>query len=210
MTSFHYPAPIALIFMMNETHSSHLDTLFRFCAQSLRYPESGWFTNQYLESVDLLLEALGANQEREAIRFEFSRANDPLEQLQIEYTRLFINGVPHVVAPPYGSVYLDRSLQGPHTEKTRNFYRQYGYDLAEPGELPDHIVHQLEFLALLTARGEESARVDFLKTIFFPWFSIFATRVRQESNHPFYSVIVQLIDYLTKEDDEDGIQRNEA
>lgn len=196
--------------MMNETHDSHISTLFRFCAQSLRYPEPSWFTNQYMESVDLLLEALGASKEREDIRFEFSRADDPLEQLQIEYTRLFINGVPHVVAPPYGSVYLDRSLQGPHTEKTRNFYRQYGYDLAEPGELPDHIVHQLEFMALLTAKGEENARKDFLKTIFFPWFPKFATRVRQESNHPFYSVIVQLIDYLTKEDDENGIQRNEA
>lgn len=195
---------------MTEPHSGALQTLFRFCAQSLRYPNQDWMTEDYLNSLYLLLESLGATQEAENIRFSISSSDAPLEQLQIEYTRLFINGVPHVVAPPYGSVYQDKSLQGPHAEKTRNFYQEHGFDVVDVTEPPDHIVNQLEFMALLSSKGEEAAMNEFLQRIFLPWFPKFEARVRQEAKHPFYSVITQLIDYLTKEDEEDGIQDNEA
>ena len=133
-----------------------------------------------------------------------------METLQIEHTRLFINGVPHVIAPPYGSVYLDKSLLGLHTEKTLRFYAECGYSLKSGSDLPDHIIHQLEFLSLLAEKGDAEHESEFLQTIFLPWFDKFGARVKQESQHPFYSVIVQLIDYLTKEEDEHGIQLDEA
>ena len=195
---------------MIETPAEHIGTLFRFCAQSMHYPEADWFTNQYLDSLYLLLDALDARQEKESIEFTIATSDDPLEDLQVEYTRLFINGVPHVIAPPYGSVYIDRSLQGLHAEKTLRFYRKHGYDLKDDADLPDHLIHQLEFLAILSEKNDVAASNDFLTTIFLPWFSRFETRVRQEAKHPFYSVIAQLIDYLTKEDDEHGIQLDEA
>lgn len=195
---------------MTATPADHIGTLFRFCAQSLHYPDPEWFTNDYLNSLYLLLDTLEAEQERESIRRAIATSSDPLEDLQIEYTRLFINGVPHVVAPPYGSVYIDRALQGQHTEKTLRFYRDHGFTLKDSADLPDHIVHQLEFLALLAENNDIQTSNTFLQTIFLPWFPKFETRVRQEAKHPFYSVIMQLIDYLTKEDDEHGIQLDEA
>jgi len=195
---------------MIESQTRHIGTLFRFCAHSMRYPEPEWFDDQYMDSLYLLLDALGAHSEKQSIQFALSAAQHPLEELQIEYTRLFINAVPHVIAPPYGSVYIDRALQGQHTEKTLRFYRSHGYDLKSDADLPDHLIHQLEFLALLAERDDTEASDEFLKTIFLPWFTRFQTRVRREASHPFYSVIVQLIDYLTKEDDENGIQPDEA
>lgn len=196
--------------MTDISSSLHIATLYRFCAHSMRYPQPEWFTNQYLESLYLLLEALGAHQEREQISFAITSSADHLEALQIEYTRLFINGVPHVIAPPYGSVYIDKSLQGQHTEKTLRFYASYGFAMKKEADLPDHIVHQLEFLSLVAEKNDAATEAEFLQTIFLPWFGRFHQRVKQESRHPFYSVLVQLIDYLTKEEVEHGIQLDEA
>ena len=196
--------------VMTDHPSTPVSTLYRFCAQGLRYPEPDWFTEEYVSSLYLLLDSVGATEEAAAIRQKFNSSADTLEELQIEYTRLFINGVRHVIAPPYGSVYQDRVLQGPHTEKTRNFYKQHGFDVDKNGELPDHLVNQLEFIALLIAQNNTTAKTAFLREIFHPWFPKFMARIQQEANHPYYSVIVQLIDYLTKEDDENGIQHNEA
>lgn len=195
---------------MTDSISSQINVIYRFCAQSLQYPDRSWLTAEYEKSLFILLDTLDAQKEKDAIQKRFSTDNDPLEALQIEYTRLFINGFPHVVAPPYGSVYLDKSLLGKHTEKTMSFYKSHGYMLKEGTDLPDHIIYQLEFLSLLAENNDEAAETEFLKTIFLPWFSKFHARVRQETTHPFYSVIVQFIDYLTKEEDEHGIQLDEA
>jgi TorA maturation chaperone TorD len=176
----------------------------------MHYPEKEWLTPQFCDSLYLLLDTLDAQEEKEAIVSAMAASEDPLEDLQVEYTRLFINGVPHVIAPPYGSVYIDRTLQGLHAEKTLRFYRNHGYDVKDNRELPDHLIHQLDFLAILSEKNDIAASNDFLQTIFLPWFPRFETRVRQEAQHPFYSVIVQLIDYLTKEDDEHGIPLDEA
>jgi TorA maturation chaperone TorD len=195
---------------MTETSSAHIATLYRFCAQSMQYPDKGWLTSHYLDSLYGLLDVLQATPEKEAIQTAIGNDSDPIESLQIEYTRLFINGVPHVIAPPYGSVYLDKSLQGLHTEKTLRFYADHGYRLKDGADLPDHITYQLEFLSLLAQQNDQAAETEFLQTIFLPWFGKFYSRVKQDSRHPFYSVIVQLIDYLTKEEDEHGFQLDEA
>lgn len=200
----------ALLFIMNDMYAEHIGTLYRFCAHSLSYPTSRWFTEAYLESFYHLLDLLEADEEKQAIRLAIKASDDPIEELQVEYTRLFINGAPHVAAPPYGSVYIDRGLQGQHAEKTLLFYRKHGFELKNSAELPDHIVHQLEFLALLAEKQDLEASRDFLQSIFLPWFSLFLARVLEEARHPLYRVIVQLIDYLTKEDDEHGIQPDEA
>lgn len=185
--------------------SQHIATLYRFCAHSMQYPESEWLTDQYLESLFSLLKVLDADKEIESIKQFFRNSPDPIEELQIEHTRLFINGFPHVVAPPYGSVYLDKSLQGKHAEKTMEFYAKHGFHLKDNADLPDHLIHELEFLSLLADSDNQEAEAEFLHTLFRPWFNKFSSRVQLESNSQFYLVIVQFIDYLTKEDNEHGI-----
>lgn len=202
-TTFSYP-------MTDFSPSSHIATLYRFFAYSMQYPQPDWFTDEYLNNLYLLLDTLGAEQEKEKIISVLSASDDLIEDLQIEYTRLFINGVPHVVAPPYGSVYLDKSLQGQHAEKIVSFYADHGYTLKDGSELPDHLIHQLEFLSLLADKGDAEAETTFLETLFLPWFGRFHDKIQLESKHPFYTVLIHLIDYLTKEEDEHGIQLDEA
>ncbi len=184
--------------------------LYRLSAQSMKFPEKQWFTRDYLHCLYLLLEIMGGLEQKMELAKVFAQPVLPLDELQIEYTRLFITGCPHVVAPPYASVYLDRSLQGPYTEKILSFYRTRGFVMRSGSDLPDHLVHQLEFLARLAEAGDQKFESLFLRQLFFPWFRAFAPRVVQESRHPFYRIVVQLIDYFTKEEEEHGIQGIEA
>jgi len=160
----------------------------------MRYPAEG-VSDDLLSVVYLFLEELNWENEKEEIRNALDDSDDFLEDLQTEYTRLFINASPHVIASPYASVNTpgEGVLYGPISEKTKDFYRSRGYEV-DDRELPDHIVNELEFL----------------DSLFRPWFGVFKDKVCQESQHPFYRVTVQLIDFFTKEEVENGIQHDKA
>jgi len=178
-----------------------ISLLYRFLAQSLKFPESSWFTDDFRTMFFSMLDQLGADAECQKLKASFARSADVIEELQIEYTRLFINGVPHVVAPPYGSVYLDKSLQGLHASKTLLYYREKGCDMAEGSDLPDHIVHELEFLSHLAADGDLEGEKEFLRDYFHPWFPSFKNRLLSEAHHPYYRLVITMIDYFTKEEE---------
>ncbi len=184
--------------------------MYRFLSQCMQYPDPEWMTDDFFNVLYNLLGTLGAVEDGVAIKKEINRSADPLEDLQVEYTRLFINGVPHVAAPPYGSVYMDKSLQGAFAGDTLAFYRKKGFGMESDADLPDHLVHELEFLSLLVSEKDFSGEEEFLTKLFRPWFKKFYPKVIEEAHHPFYGVIVQLIDFFTKEEDEDGFQPNEA
>jgi TorA maturation chaperone TorD len=171
----------------------------------MQYPEPDWFGDAYLDSLQLLLVELGGEKEAVQLREFRDRSDDILEELQVEHTRLFINGVPHVASPPYGSVYVDKSLRGKYSDEVWQYYRNHGYSLVRGDDLPDGLIHQLEFLSYLVEDNKQEAEEEFLSRYFLPWFSIFADRVKKEAQLPFYSIIISLIDFFTKEEKEYGI-----
>ena len=196
--------------MQKSLPTDHIATLYRFCAQSMQYPDPEWFSDNYLTSLYGLLDALGGIKEKEFLQQEFSLSKDILEDLQVEYTRLFINGVPHVAAPPYGSVYLEKTLRGKYSDEILAYYRSLGYNLTENADLPDSLIHQLEFLSFLAEDQNRDGEEEFLARFLLPWFSIFASKVKEEAQHPFYKIIISFIDFFTKEEKEYGVQHNEA
>jgi TorA maturation chaperone TorD len=121
--------------------------------------------------------------------------------VQIEHTRLFINAIPHVAAAPYASVHYkgDGTLYGAIAEQTKKFYRSKGFTLARENDLPDHLVYELEFLALLAKEDPDGQR-EFLYSLFTPWFDIFRNKVLREAHHPYYRIVVNLIDFFTREE----------
>jgi putative dimethyl sulfoxide reductase chaperone len=174
--------------------------IYRFLAQSLKYPDVDWVNNSYWSVLTTLLTELDWLEEREELTTWRDSTSDFLEDLQVEYTRLFINAVPNVLAPPYASVYahVDGTLYGPIAEKTKDFYKEKGYTLAQD-DIPDHIVYELEFLAILVEQDQDGYDT-FLDTLFYPWFSKFEEKVIQATEHPFYRTIVKLIDFFTREE----------
>jgi TorA maturation chaperone TorD len=191
--------------MHTTASSNHVATIYRFCAQSMQYPDLDWFNEKYTDSLGLLLIELGALKEKEQLDSFYSQSKDILEDLQVEYTRLFINGVPHVAAPPYGSVYIDKTIRGKYSDEILMFYNEHGYSLNQNADLPDSLVQQLEFLSYLAEDNNQSTEEDFLTRFFLPWFTIFATIVKKDTQYPFYSIIISLIDFFTKEEKEYGV-----
>ncbi|MBI4792560.1 MAG: molecular chaperone TorD family protein [Deltaproteobacteria bacterium] len=175
--------------------------IFRFLAQSMRYPTAEWLNDHFWSVLLSFLDELQWHEEREALIGAKAGAADFLEDVQVEYTRLFINAIPHVAAAPYASVHSrgDGTLYGAIAEQTKKFYREKGFALVKENDLPDHIVYELEFSGLLAKDDPEGQKI-FLTTLFTPWFEIFRGRVLEEAHHPYYKVVVNLIDFFTREE----------
>ncbi|PHR28301.1 MAG: hypothetical protein COA36_06930 [Desulfotalea sp.] len=191
--------------MHKQSPAEHVATLYRFCAQSMQYPDITWFNDQYLDKLYLLVNTLGGDDQAKKLQDSFAGSRDKLEDIQVEHTRLFINGAPHVAAPPYGSVYIDKSLRGQYSDKVLHYYNTSGYRLKTGADLPDSLIHQLEFLSFLAKEKNRPKEEEFLSLFFLPWFPVFATRVKEEAQHPFYHTIISLIDFFTKEEEEYGV-----
>jgi len=85
-------------------------------------------------------------------------STDTLEALTVDYARLFV-GPYELLAPPYGSVYLDgeRQIMGESTLEARNKYREEGLDTSTDfRDPPDHITAELEFMYFLILKETEA------------------------------------------------------
>ncbi len=176
--------------------SEQLSQVFNFLAQATRYPKPEWFNAQFLAVLHSFLEQLQVKPQE----FDIPEDVTPqyLEDIQVDYTRLFINGIPKVVAPPYGSMYLDGSLNDTTADKTLQFYRENGFDTTT-NEFPDHLTTELEFISLQYQENERVAE-EFIEKLFLPWFEIFRDTVLAEAQCGYIKIIIELIDFFTKKE----------
>ena len=178
----------------------------------MEFPSASRLDDAYWTALFALLDSVKWQDASDELRRLRAQDTAFLESLQVEYTRLFINAFPQVLAPPYGSVYLsdDGMLYGQSAVLTKQFYRERGFDLPGEADLPDHLTLELEFLAILAAAGEEADEALFLRRHFRPWFPCFRARVLTEVHHPFYRVLVNLIDFFTREELDNGFGSDET
>jgi TorA maturation chaperone TorD len=76
--------------------------------------------------------------------------------LQNEYVRLFINALPTLPCPPYGSVFLEGSVMGRSTVELARRYESLGMRCSE---IADHLGVECEFLALLCSLALNSPEI---------------------------------------------------
>ena len=131
-----------------------------------------------------------------------------LEDLAVEYTRLFLGPGRHV--RPYAATYLDgagASLCGPTTVWVRDFMERAGFALA-PGHrnLPDHVFVEMEFMARMAEREAEAVEVgdaaaagqsrriqrEFLETHLGRWLPQFCGRAAEHAELSFYRELARL------------------
>ncbi len=77
----------------------------------------------------------------------------PLEEVQAEYTRMFISAYPKLLCPPYESYYREGLVYGNSAVAAGEWYRTQGLDFTLEGEPPDHLSVELEFLAIRKDRA---------------------------------------------------------
>ncbi|MBA2881855.1 TorA maturation chaperone TorD [Desulfosalsimonas propionicica] len=131
-------------------------------------------------------------------RFE---TGDP-EELRLDHTRLFV-GPFELVAPPFGSVYLDgkRTLMGESTRSAMELYRRAGLDMAEDfNNPPDHVIAELEFLAYLHSARQAADDDDtlhllrdlhhqFVRQHIGTWIEPFTSKMEQGAETGFYQLL---------------------
>jgi TorA maturation chaperone TorD len=143
-------------------------------------------------------------------------AEEP-ETLLLDYTRLFL-GPAHIVAKPYGSVWLDgeTTLMGNSTMAVQELYHEGGFDIDEEfRELPDHIAVELEFLYLLIYRENEGHRngsAEALKAVALKkrfldehlglWIGPFTAAVKTGARSSFYRELAGLTERFVEQEKE--------
>ena len=198
--------------------SAHWLAALRGLARGLSYPDAAWVATlldgRWAYALAVALEPLGlsAHAVWQAIAALPKDVEGALQALQVEYTYLFINAVPHVPAPPYASAYSGQGLlMGEPAEAALVAYRQAGLTLAEDyRDLPDHVAAETEFLAWLGEQAllawengdEEGAEQRlaqqraFLQEQVRPWLPAFCRRVEEAARLPFYRNLTRLAERL--------------
>ncbi len=97
----------------------------------------------------------------------------PLEELQSEYTKLFISDFPCLLCPPYESYYREGIVYGNASVEVGEFYRRHGLNFSFEGEPPDILSAELDFMAITNNKA-------FLKRLK-EWVFDFTERVKKHS-----------------------------
>ncbi len=114
----------------------------------------------------------------------------PLENLEIEYTKLFVNAHPYLPAPPFASVYLNSENL---YDEIESFYQSVGYGIETREFPPDYLIYELVFLSNLFNDENYKAERKFLISHFLPWFEKFVKKVKENDETGFYSFICEKI-----------------
>ncbi len=120
----------------------------------------------------------------------------PLEEMQEEYTRLFINTPGGIPAPPYASAYEKPGLlcQGPW-EESLSYYRASGLLPTGP-EPADHLAYEISFLGHLLEKGRFDLLCDFLKNHLMKWFPAFKEALDEARPLAFYGFLASLTEVI--------------
>ena len=148
---------------------------------------------------------------RSDLRFDKEINNDVsdkhLNNLVLEYTRLFIGPGKHIV--PYESVYRDNedALWSETTVEVKKFIESSGLQYSSNWSgLPDHIGVELEFMQRLTCHEKEAWTGEdketairclefekrFIDEHLSQWVPIFCNKVKEETRTAFYREIAEL------------------
>jgi TorA maturation chaperone TorD len=188
---------------------------YRLLAACYYIPDQLLFEERPWVSLAGLLLKLSKEASEQARLMEPAAVGD-VESLKVEYARLFM-GPFTLIAPPYGSVYLDagRTVMGESTVRIAEYYRKHGFVLGEDIREPaDHIAIELEFMSLLAFRQRESegsgdmdavrhsiaAQHDFLRVFLLPFLKPFAKAVYEDDEAPFYSALARCTAAFAEDD----------
>ena len=188
--------------------------IYQALVKGLAYPSEEFMAQAWLAALAEALEivSLPANE----VATAWQDLNGDLQALQIEHTRLFINGVPRVLAPPYASVYAEGGqLMGQPAERALRAYQEAGLTLSAAAHaLPDHLAVELEFMAYLgraalaakeqgdTAQAElmRQRSAAFLNECLLPWAPAWRQRVEESARLAFYPALAGLVETWLKMD----------
>ena len=180
----------------------------RFLAACYYEPDPSFAEEKLFDSMAAAGELIGAEFAEAARRLGEAFGVESLQDLLVDYTRLFLGPV-DAKARPYGSVWLgpDKLTMQESTMALLALYEEAGFEMAEDfRELPDHVAAELEFLYLLlfresrtyagAAAGEPgdpvALRRRLLEEHLGRWAGPFAQAVKEGARSAFYRELGEL------------------
>ncbi len=130
------------------------------------------FSYPSAETIDRIAEML-RNGECPGLKSAGHLVRVPLQELQSEYTKLFISDYPFLLCPPYESFYREGIVYGNASVEAGEFYRSHGLNFACEDEPPDLLSAELDFMAITNNKA-------FLRRMK-EWVFQFTRRVRENS-----------------------------
>ncbi len=137
-----------------------------------------------------------------------------IDSLAVDYSKLFV-GPYGLLAPPYGSVYLEDEsrVMGNSTVDVKKRYTEEGLDIGLK-EAPDHVAIELEFMYFLIHKEIEAFNNNdfdgivryqgkqraFLETHLGEWISDFADKAEANAQAEFYRILAQVTRAFVKKD----------
>jgi len=117
-----------------------------------------------------------------------------LDQLQIDFTGLFINGFPTAKAHPFAGWYQGEGIvMGNSDERMRKFYARWGVECDHRQLSADHIMVELEFMALMAEKHEDTgddiyhrAMGEMMSEHMQHWIFDFLTNIQENARTGFY------------------------
>lgn len=193
--------------MTENNCNTRREDVYRLLAACYYPPSTALIEESCCATLATLLETVVPDAAQYAADAVDAVGNSSLDALAVEHARLFI-GPFQLVAPPYGSIYLDdaKTVMGDSTARVAAFYNTCGLHLADDfHELPDHFAVELEFMAYLAFKqreAEASANNDavirvvnlqreFLDRFLLPWLEPFTAAVVNDGEAPFYQAIAR-------------------
>jgi len=185
---------------------------YHYLAELFRDPAELTEASEVPALIGEIVEAIDDSELRRSSRQlgEAFNAADPVA-LRRDYTALFI-GPQNLLAPPYGSIYLEpakRQVMGESTRDAKRLYRQAGMKVSsEFKQPPDHIMLELRFMSHVVFGVVEELSADspdwqragnlvkiqleFLQRHLVAWIKPFTHLVLENSATSFYSVVAEL------------------
>ncbi len=195
--------------------ASHTDALtrancFKLLAACFYEPEKDLLVEENLcQNLQNLLDGWASGAAKAASNMGLALLSTEQEQLSLAHAELFI-GPFELIAPPYGSVYLEknRQIMGDTTMGVLKSYQEAGLSVDEK-EPPDHIAIELEFMSFLSTREAEARaqgdaggaekffakQKDFYHN-YLRWVPNFCEAIKKGTKSPFYQSLADSLDRL--------------
>lgn len=188
--------------------------LCRFLAGCYYEPGPEFAEERLFDSITAAAQRISPELAEHARRLGRAFASVPLQDLLVDYTRLFL-GAPQALAKPYASVWLtgQPELMQDSAMALLKLYEQGGFEIdPEFRELPDHVAVELEFLYLLTyqlnqaqASGDAMAlqALQVLRTAFLighlgRWLGPFMLAVHDHAQSDFYRELAEFTELFVR------------
>ena len=129
------------------------------------------------------------------------------EDLQADYTHLFLAGYPTTPCRLVESVHLEGTLVGEASETAAASYLRFGLEAKE--REPDNLTSELEFLAYLTGTPVEpaaeleryrEAQRTFLHEHLLRWGPALVIKIRNATTNQLYLALAELLDWVLSAD----------